>query len=274
MASDYKNTDCDFIDNNSGNIKPEDYLIDLQNVNNNSSLDLGSVFNLENDINNIIEFINVRDEMNSIGNIDIFDKTRKLIDILNIDDAVHLKGGAFESRYYTTNSSKKMLTLSKKIEKLFEILDTTLDDAKYLKELQLRYNLYIAYLFLIIRNSGIKLNPIDNFKIYEYLPRDKIDLYLDILKNINSDFKNIDPTKLGLKYLNEYHYLTINKLINLLTFLKNNLPDKNIVNVLKCKGNVNSDLILFNHFRLILIKFCNSSEGQPYLPASKTIDDL
>jgi hypothetical protein len=274
LASNYNIADCAIEDNTSGKIKAEDYLIDLQNVGNNSSLDLGSVFNLENDINNIIEFINVRDEMNSIGNIDIFDKTRNLIDILNIDDVVHLKGGDFKSKYYITNSSKKMLTLSKKLEKLFEILDTTLDDAKYLKELQLRYNFYIAYLFLIIRNSASKLNPTDNVKIYEYLPIDKIDLYLDLLKKINNDFKNIDSSKKGLKYFNTYHYLTINKLINLLEFLKRNILPTQLVKVLECRKNVNSDLILFNHFRLILIKFCNTSEGSQYLQNGIIIDDL
>lgn len=273
LKTEYKTTDIIFEDNTSDKIKSDEYLIDLQNIVNNSSLELGTIFNLENDINNIVQFMNIRDEMKSIEKIDIFDNVN-LNDVLNIDNAVKLKGGDFESKYYTTKSSKKMLNLSKKLEKLFEILDTTLDDAKYLKQLQIRYNLYIAYLFIIIRNSASKLNPGDNVKIYEYLSKDKIDLYLDILNKINNGFTNIDPTKNGLKYLNEYHYLTINKLINLLEFLKRNFPsDKHLIRVLECIGNVNNDLILFNHFRLILIKFCESPEGNTYLNG-KTITDL
>lgn len=273
LSSDYKINEIVFEDNTSDKIKPDEYLIDLQNVVNNSSLELGTIFNLENDINNIVQFLNIRDEMKSIEKIDIFDNVN-LNDVLNIDDAVKLKGGDFESKYYITKSSKKMLKLSKQLEKLFEILDTTLDDAKYLKQLQIRYNLYIAYLFLIIRNSASKLNPGDNIKIYEYLPKDKIVLYLEILNKINNEFTNIDPTKSGLKYLNEYHYLTINKLINLLEFLKKNLPsDKHLVRVLECTGNINNDLILFNNFRLILIKFCESPEGNTYLNG-KPITDL
>jgi len=273
LKTDYKLDEIVFEDNTSDRIKPDEYLIDLQNVVNNSSLELGTIFNLENDINNIIQFMNIRDEMKSIEKIDIFDNIN-LNDVLNIDNAVTLKGGNFESKYYTTNSSKKMLKLSKQLEKLFEILDTTLDDAKYLKQLQIRYNFYIAYLFLIIRNSASKLNPGVDVKIYEYLSKDKIDLYLDILKKINNDFTNIDPAKTGLKYLNEYHYLTINKLINLLEFLKKNLPsDKHLINILKCTGNVNNDLILFNHFRLILIMFCESPQGNIYLNG-KALTDL
>ena len=275
LESSYLNTDIKFEDNTSNKIKPEEYLIDLQNISNNTELNLASVNSLENNINSIIQFLNVRDEMNAVGNIDIFNSTSDLNTILNIDNAVSLKGGDFESKYYITNSSKKMLNLSKKLEKLFEILDTTLDDAKYLKQLQVRYNFYIAYLFLIIKNSASKLDPADKVEIYEYLPKDKLDLHLEILKKINNSFSNIDLSKTGLVYLNRYHYLTINKLINLLEFIKSNFPsDKHLVKVLVCTGNINSDLILFNHFRLILIKFCKSSEGALYLPSGLTVDKL
>ena len=130
-------------------------------------------------------------------------------------------------------------------------------------------------MFLIIKNSASKLDPADKVEIYEYLPKDKLDLHLEILKKINNSFSNIDLSKTGLVYLNRYHYLTINKLINLLEFIKSNFPsDKHLVKVLVCTGNINSDLILYNHFRLILIKFCKSSEGALYLPSGLTVDKL
>jgi hypothetical protein len=279
LFSSYDLNDIIIFDNSNNKINPNDYLINLRSVtiNDDKNLNLENIYNIENDIKTIIQFTEVKEQFDNLGKINIFEEG-KMKDILNIDNIVKIQtGGIFETKYYSTNSSKKLLELSKYLEKLFEILDKTLDDAKYLKQLQLRYNLYIGYLFLIIQKSASELPQTnDDIRMYEYLSKDKIKLYLDLLKEINNNFISIDDTQKGLKYLNEYHYLTINKLIKLCEILYNNLTlNTQLIKVLECKNNVGSDLILFNHFRLILVKFCESPEGIVILnKINKTKDDL
>ena len=176
-------------------------------------------------------------------------------------------GGEVDSQFFTHESDLDIAALIKKIEILFELLDNIFSNFEYMKELQYRYNFYVGYLFLIIRESVKDLN----LETYQYISKPKIILYQKIFQNINKAFTNIKDSdkksekesEKGLIFLNTYHYLTIHRLNKLMEYILQNFKvDNNYVDINNCTGDIYNDLIMFNHFRQIIIKFCKSQEGQ------------
>lgn len=260
----YSQNDINFIDNSNNNIKDTEFLIKLEekSVKDESQLDLAEISKIQSTLINAINGLKLKNEMENLKNFNILDKTDNLNDILNIDNAISIKqsGGAFDTKYITTSdTNKKMFKLLKKIEKLYEIIETILDDAKYLKEVQYRYNFYLAYLFLVMRQTASK----DEISVYKYLTKDKIKKYIDVLIKIKNKFTNLQDSDKNTIYLNKYHYLTIEKVLNVLQFILSKFPsDNHIVDVDKCTGNILNDLNLFNHFKSIIIQYVSTSEGK------------
>jgi len=266
LKSDYNKDDIAFIDNKDKNISEDKYIQELKeaSIPDDAQLNLAAVRELENIIKDTTDFLDITNEMKDLKNFNILNTSDNLKDILNIDNVVTLvkpiSGGAFENPYITSNDTNtKLLKLLKLLEKLYELIETVLDDSQYLKEIQYRYNFYVAYLFLIIRQTSSK----DILIIYKYLPKNKVLLYIDILNKIKSKFTNLSATDVNTIYLNKYHYLNIEKIYNVLNFILTNFPsDDNIIDIDNCKGKILSDLTIFNHFRSILIEYVNSNEGK------------
>ena len=262
----YSQDDIIFIDNSDKKIKETEFLIKLEekSVPEESQLNLAEIRNIQNTLIDAINGLKLKDQMENLKNFNILNVTDNLNDILNIDKAISIKksqsGGEFETKYITTSeTNKKMFSLLKKVEKLYEIIETTLDDAKYLKEVQYRYNFYLAYLFLVIRQTSSK----DEMYVYKYLTKDKINKYINVLTKIKNKFTNLQDSDKNTIYLNKYHYLTIEKISNVLQFILSKFPsDNHVVDVDKCKGNILNDLNLFNHFKSIIIAYVSTSEGK------------
>jgi hypothetical protein len=234
------------------------------------SLNISSIKNIEANIATITESIDVINEFNKIGEINIFKSVGSLNELLDVDDVVILKtaqkGGDKETvdKIFGEKFNESVADMSKKIEYLFELLDGIFNNFDYMKELQYRHNFYLAYLFLIIRNSPKNLD----MEFYQYLSKDKINLYLTIFTNIKMAFgsmANINTTK-ELEFLNVYHYLTVNKLYELMNFINNNFPSENeMVDINECSGDIHTDLIMFNHFRYIILKLSKTTNGKAIL---------
>lgn len=267
----YDSNNIIFIDNSNNTINSEEYLKELKEaqISSEAELNLANLREIILSIENVSNIINIKNEMKDLNNFDFLQKTDSLNKILNIEDIITINpetniqtGGTFENHFITDiNTNKKLMKLLKLFENLFEILENILSDSQYLKELQYRYNFYIAYLFLIIRESASSNS--EDTKFYKYLTKDIINKYIDIYNKIKNKFNSLNPTDVHTIYLNKYHYLTIDKILNCLIFINNNFPsDKHIVHVDLCKNLIRNDLILFNHFRKILIKYINTDEGK------------
>ncbi len=276
----YQVSDITFIDNTDKTIPESDYIKELKeaSVPEESKLDLKALNEIEIIINNSIERMQVDDEMKKLRDFNIINQTDDLNKLLDISDVVIVNqsnttttqsGGVDDPKFttpyiITEETNKNLFKLLKLFEKLCSLIENVIDDSKYLKELKYRYNFHIAFLFGIIRQSASK----DTMIIYNYLTKDKVKLYINVLTQIMNSFSTIVKSDNNTEYkntiyLNKYHYLNIEKIINVLTFILTHFPsDNHIVNINDCKDKILNDLTIFNHFRSILINYVNSDEGK------------
>lgn len=295
LKTSYNSEDIEFIDNSNNKIDPKTFIQELKEavVEEKAKLDLKSIWEIQTIIKNTMNGFEIKNEINDLKYFNILDKEDDFNKILNIDDAVkivttqsggkskgnlkgklkgNLKGGNFDTNYITNyETNVKILTLLKLYEKLYDMIEKVLDDSQYLKEIQYRFNFYMSYLFLVMRQSGSK----DTLLVYKYLPKNKVTLYIDILNKIKSKFSTLSETgDKNTKILNKYHYLIIDKVLNVLTFIHSKYPsDNHIIEIEKCKGYVLNDLTIFNHFKSIIINYVNTSEGQN-VTGLKNADEL
>lgn len=263
----YSDGDVKIHDNTDNKKNKEDFMEKLEEaqVPNDAKLNFAEIRNISSTLTSVIKGLEINDEMKLIQEFDIFDININLIDKLSLNGIVSfntnsMRGGEFETKYIVTKkTNEKLFTLLSLTEKLYLTLDTILNDSKYLQQVQIRYNYYLAYIFLIIRQSASK----DVLTVFKYLNKDIIEKYLNIFEKIKAKFINLTSADKNTIYLNKYHYLTINKLINLFNFLRGKITSPNIlIDVSKCTGNVQNDLNLFNHFKSIIKGYLNTAEGQ------------
>ena len=264
----YNDTDISFVNNSDNKISPADFTITLKEaeVKLESRLDLKNINDIQIKIKEIFNKFEIKNEINDLKYFNILDKTENINDILNIDNTITIvnttaqKGGTFDTKYITNfETNKKILKLLKLYEKLYDIIEKILSESKFLKEIQYRFNFYISYIFLIIRQSASK----DTIVVYKYLSKDKVILYIDILNKIKTKFTNLTKSEPNTIKLNKYHYLIIDKILNVLMFINSKFPsDNHIVEIEKCKGAVLNDLNIFNHFKSIIIQYVNTAEGK------------
>lgn len=256
----------------------ETELLSFDNIklNPDSALNINSIKQIESNISTIAKEVKISEELDKIKDVNIFAPELMsgkslndiLNDILNVDNLITLKsatlkggisGGAIDNKYFTFNSDLNTTELIKKIEFLFELLDNIFNNFEYMKELQYRYNFYLGYLFLIVRETAKNLT----METYQYISKQKIQLYNKIFQNIKKSFTTIKEEDKDIIFLNKYHYLTIYKLNELFKFILQNFQsDTDFVDVKSCTSNIYDDLILFNHFRHIIIKLCNTANGK------------
>lgn len=264
----YSDSDVKIHDNTDNKIKnKEDFMEKLEEaqVPSDAKLNFANIRNIGSTLSDVITKLEINSQMKLIQNFDIFDININLKDILSLKNVVsfntnNMRGGNFETKYIVTkNTNEKLLKLLNLTEKLYSTLDTILNDSKYLQQVQIRYNFYLAYIFLIIRQSASK----DILTVFKYLNKDIIEKYLNIFEKIKAKFINLTSTDVNTIYLNKYHYLTIDKLINLFNFLRGKITSPNIlIDISKCTGNVLNDLNLFNHFKSIIKGYLNTVEGK------------
>jgi hypothetical protein len=260
----YNINDLKIIDNLPEN---ENFWIsfDLIKLDQDSALDFKSLKQIESDIKTISDNIKINENINKLYEINVFKiknpNLTDLTDLLNIDEVINLKsfgqsGGILDNKYYTFDSDLQVSDYIKKIEYLFELLDNIFNDFEYMKEIHYRYNFYIAYLYLIIRESAKNIK----MEMYQYISKNKLLLYQKVFSNIKKQIVNIQQSNNVLEFFNKYHYITIKKLNELIIFILPNLNDTNYVNINKCTGNIYYDFILFNHFRQIIINLSKSKD--------------
>lgn len=254
-----------FIENSSDNIKNNEFLKELkeEEIKPESRLDLKSFNEIELILENTVKLFEVKNEIEKLKKFNILDKTDDIDLIFNIDGIITInssqQGGNLETKYIVDDeTNKKLLKLLKLYEKLYDNIDKVLDESYYLKEIKYRYNYYIAYLFLVIRQSVSK----DTIYVYKYLSKKTVQLYIDILNNIRAKFSSLSENNKNTIKLNKYHYIIIEKLLILLQFINSKYPtETHLLNIDKCTGKVYNDLILFNHFKSILKSYINTTEG-------------
>lgn len=160
------------------------------------------------------------------------------------------KGGFdFPKEYIISDETNvSLINLLKNLNKLQETFSTLIEDAEYLAQLQIRYNNYIHYIFSIIQRLMSKDNG-DILEFYRYLDKSTINKYIEKLNSIKSQI-NKDDEK--MKFLNKYHYITIDKVLACLNFINSHLESGKLVDINNCKGNIKNDLNVFNNFRKII----------------------
>lgn len=193
------------------------------------------------DMDNIVNIVNI---------VNVVDKKkikRKLPEI-----PMNHKGGEFKTPYFINEETNKLLIeLLKNLNILQEIFITTIDEAEYLKQLQLRYNNHINYLFSIIqRLLSRDETKSDVLEFYRYLDKNITYKYIEKINKIKRNITNNDEKYI---FLNKYHYITIDKILNCLNYIYKNFPSENhLVDIYNCKGYIKNDLNLFNHFRKVI----------------------
>lgn len=247
----------------------------------NSVLDMSALQKIESDIKTISGQIKIDEQIDKIKEINIFSakitESISLEQLLDVDDAIELVksaksevqiggiiDGVVNKEYYTFDSNLSTSDLIKKIEILFELLDNIFNNFEYMKELQYRYNFYVHYLFLVISKSAE--NP--NMETYQYISKNTAELYQKIFQNIKKSFSTINKDNKELIFLNKYHYLTVYKLSKLMDFIIQNLNGEQVVDVNNCKDETYIDLIVFNHFRQIILSLCKTVNGKTILNIS------
>jgi hypothetical protein len=266
LKIEYNDTDLVFIDNSSNNIKINEYLKELkeEELKPESRLNLKEIKGIELKIDETIKSFEIKEEIKKLKDFNILDKADNIDLIFNIDDVITInssqQGGDLETRFIINDeTNKKLLSLLKLFEKLYDNIDKVLDESYYLKEIKYRYNYYIAYLFLLIKQSASK----DTIYVYNYLSKEKVQVYINILNKIKIKFSSLSENNKNTIKLNKYHYIIIEKLSILLQFINSKFPsDTHLLDVEKCTGKIQNDLILFNHFKSILKSYVESVEGR------------
>lgn len=151
------------------------------------------------------------------------------------------------------NTNAKLVKFIHYLEKLFETIYTTINLSQELKELQLRYNYYCAYIFGIIKAESTQYDRIVYRYRYRYINKEVIQNYLNIILKIEDNFKT-NLNNPVIKYFNQYHYYTLNKLHDFLTFIMSNYDSDKIIDIETCTNSVRNSFIIFNHFKDILDK--------------------
>lgn len=272
----YKSEDVKTYDNSDKKIEKKNHFMEELKeavVSKEAKLDYSAIRMISSSLTSVINALEINDEMKSIENFDIFDIDIDLKKELSLENIISyntnsIRGGNTKT-IITKETNKKLLTLLRLTEKLYLTLDTILNDSKYLQQVQIRYNFYLAYIFLIIKQSASK----DVITVFKYLSLDIIQSYLSIFEKIKNKFSNLTEVDVNTIYLNKYHYLTIDKLINLFIFLKGKISSKDIlIDISECNGNVLNDINLFNHFKSIIKSYVNTTEGQ--IVSELTIIDI
>jgi len=227
-------------------------------------LNLSAIHSIEDTIKNTIDHLEIKDILNELSTFNLLDKLENMSNILNIEDSITINqsGGDFETKYLPNQQiQEQIITLLGLIQELFSILEKVIDESKYLQQIQLRYNYYIAFIFMIIKESAEN----NDLKIYKYINKNKIGIFLKIFKKIKNNFSTLNASNKHTIYLNKYHYMVIDKIIYLLSFINSKISLTDIIDIDNCTGEINKDFIIFNHFKPILIDYLKTSEGQAVL---------
>ena len=223
-----------------------------------NEIDIDNVNIINKMIESVSNILQIKDNINELTNLNL-----NINDIQDDLDYVELKpkenwkyieqmGGVIEftEKYIIdVNTDKKLVQFIKLLEKLFNTIFVTINLSQELKQLQLRYNYYVAYIFGIIKEES----STSNRRIYKYINKNIIDKYLTIIKKIISNF-DTNLKNPVIEYFNKYHYYTLQKLDDFLTFILSNYDINKIIDIDKCTGDIEISFIIFNHFKDLLDK--------------------
>ena len=257
MDTDYKAEDIAFIDSN---INPDDYKSDLKekDIAPENVINVDNVNSITTMIKDISNQLKIKDEIDKLKdfkiNLDDIKDDFDFVELLQKDtwQYVQQTGGVVEitDKYvFDMILNKKIIDFIKYLEKLFETIYFTINLSQELKELQLRYNYYIAYVFAIIKHESTNSTR----EVYKYINKEILNKYHDKIKKIKQKF-NDDLQNPIIQYFNKYHYYTLNKLDDFIGFVITHYIDGKIIDIDACKKDISTSFIIFNHFKDILDK--------------------
>jgi hypothetical protein len=255
IDTDYKAEDIAFIDLN---ISEDDFKSDLKE----KDIPPENVINVDNVnlINRMIQDVSnqlkIKESIDTLKDFKInLDDVKDDFDFVNLLpntawQYVQQTGGVIEitDKYaFDMILDKKIIDFIKYLEKLFETIYFTINLSQELKELQLRYNYYIAYVFAIIKHEATNSAR----SIYKYVNKEILNKYHGLIKKIKEKF-NDDLQNPIVQYFNKYHYYTLNKLDEFMSFVITHYIDGKIIDVEACNRDISTSFIIFNHFKDIL----------------------
>lgn len=161
-------------------------------------------------------------------------------------------GGYFNNIEEINN---KTLDIIEKIDK-FMILKSELDKKiKDYSELRENYSYFLIYCFTILKSREPE-------KIeYIYINRGILSFYNRILSNILKKIYSLTETK-DILYFKKYHKFIILRLYSFTSYLIRNINALDIIDINKCSGNILTDFVLLNNFKVLLdIYYENSMDN-------------
>ena len=105
-----------------------------------------------------------------------------------------------------------------------------------------------AFLVLIATNQIFT----SGYVVYNYINKGTIEFFKRILENIVKRIDSTSNVSEDVLYMRKYHYITIKKLYNFMTWISGKLGAKDVVDIRRCEGNVYDCFILFNYFKTVL----------------------
>lgn len=182
---------------------------------------------------------------------DSFVKIEDILKLTPKTKTVNIVGGAIE-RARVNEVNNRLIDMSQKIEKLnieLHSLKKVLDEYNFMRRSK---NMFLIYCFTIYMKVEKRITS--EMIMYRYINKGILQFYSSIIKNILLRIKNGTENRYKkiIKYLNEYHYFTLETLNSFLDFVLKNLHTTDVVDIFNCKGDVKYMFMLLNEFKDIL----------------------
>lgn len=160
---------------------------------------------------------------------------------------------------------KSLYVFNLELQKVQKLLRELISKWKEYQHYKLRfynyylYQIYCLSIFNDTSNNDVSKIDKQNKYTYQYIDKEILEKYNNILINIIKKFGNIGSTindnksntRERITYMNIYHYFTIKQLHKLFEYLLQ-IIGKQVIDVKLCSGTIRQSLILFNCFKDIL----------------------
>lgn len=159
-------------------------------------------------------------------------------------------GGGDDNIDNINETNKVPLSLYEFINKLTYVNNKMERVKNFVKTINLnqqRTKYYITYMAQISSLKDAK-----RLNIFRYINRGILDFYLNIVNDISTRIDIDDDTNYDAIYFDICHGIVIKRMTNMLKFLVENMTTTEIIDINSCKGVIQYDFVIFNHFKDIL----------------------
>ena len=186
----------------------------------------------------------------------------------------------FKTMKITSGDAKEMLHLNKpgqsggsltKLEKINVNFVTLINEYKQkfkkYKQIFDEYNFLtlsiMQHLIYVLQVISTSIFETSNFSIFNFIGKGSINYYLRIIKKIIHDFSDPNTSKQPhVVEMRKKHYATIMILDNFLSQIIKKVDAKKKINFFKCGEEIQRNITLLNHFRIILDEFNSLNLGK------------